>query len=105
MGKVTTLFKTTVLFLGFAVVSNTASAQQEVSAASSRSQTATTKTTNVQNVNQSGKAELPYLNYKGISDNEKAKAAWIKDNPEAYKKFVGAPAQPQKTTTTDSKKQ
>ncbi|MBK7149290.1 MAG: hypothetical protein IPH78_10840 [Bacteroidetes bacterium] len=101
MGKVTTLFKATILFFGFAVLSNTASAQQEVSSASSRSQTAATKTTNVQN----GKAELPYINYKGIADNDKAKAAWIKDNPEAYKKFVGAPVQPQKNTTTDSKKQ
>jgi hypothetical protein len=28
--------------------------------------------------------ELPYYNYKGISDLDKAKAAWIADHPEDY---------------------
>jgi len=29
--------------------------------------------------------QLPYYNYKGISDLEAAKEAWINENPEAYK--------------------
>jgi hypothetical protein len=105
MGKVTTLFKTTVLFFVCSVFVNAANAQQEATPASSRAQSGTSKTSNVENINKTGKATLPYLNYKGIADKEQAKAAWIKDNPEAYEKFKNAPAQPQRTTTTDSKKQ
>jgi hypothetical protein len=30
----------------------------------------------------------PYINYKGISDPEQAKAEWIKDNPEEYQMML-----------------
>ena len=33
-------------------------------------------------------ADLPFYNYKGISDLEQAKAAWIADNPEEYNKML-----------------
>lgn len=32
-------------------------------------------------------APLPYINYKGISNPEQAKAEWIKDNPEEYQQM------------------
>ncbi len=31
----------------------------------------------------------PYHNYKGIQDSDKAKRAWIKDNPEKYAEMQG----------------
>lgn len=39
---------------------------------------------------QDGNASLVYYNYKGITNLEEAKAAWIKDNPETYKKMIEA---------------
>lgn len=39
-------------------------------------------------VDQSPVTDLPFYNYKGISDLEQAKAAWVADFPEEYKKLV-----------------
>lgn len=36
----------------------------------------------------STETQLPYYNYKGITDLEAAKEAWIKDNPETYKMLL-----------------
>ncbi|MPM27651.1 hypothetical protein SDC9_74164 [bioreactor metagenome] len=30
---------------------------------------------------------LPYVNYKGISDPDQAKAEWVRENPEEYQKL------------------
>ena len=32
--------------------------------------------------------QLPYINYKGISDPEAAKEKWIQENPEEYAKLL-----------------
>ena len=42
---------------------------------------------------------LPYINYRGITNPDQAKEAWIKDNPEAYKKLFTPAATPTVTDT------
>lgn len=37
---------------------------------------------------QTPESTIPYLNYKGISNSEQAKAEWINDNPEAYQELL-----------------
>jgi len=42
--------------------------------------------------------DLPYYNYKGITDLDKSKATWIADNPEEYQKMLGQPVIQNKPT-------
>lgn len=51
------------------------------------------KTTEVKaEKSQTPEATIPYLNYKGISNSEQAKAEWINDNPEAYQELLNQSA-------------
>lgn len=54
---------------------------------------------------QDGNASLVYYNYKGITNIEEAKVAWIKDNPEAYKKMIEASTNRKAVAPTTTTKQ
>jgi|WetSurMetagenome_2_1015567.scaffolds.fasta_scaffold158450_2 hypothetical protein len=48
-------------------------------------------------------SDLPYYNYKGISDLEQAKTAWIKDYPEEYNKMKGQKVAASNITSVSSR--
>jgi len=81
MSKISNFPKLLTLVIRCAVYINSAQAQQAATEAASRTgakpRTAVSFTAN----------QPVYFNYKGITNLEEAKVAWIKDNPELYEKM------------------
>lgn len=74
-------------------ISNNAMSQQLTNGAkqvhkSAQIQQKSVQTPTVQSATNAADAHLPYFNYKGITNLDDAKQAWIKDNPEAYKAIL-----------------
>ena len=81
MSKISNLSKLLTLVILCAFYINSVQAQQVATQAASKTgskpRTAVSNTSN----------QPVYFNYKGITNLEEAKVAWVKDNPELYKKM------------------
>ncbi len=87
MKKTTTLLRLLVLIFSSAIFASTAVAQQATDARTTKTASKSIAPT-VQAKGNKQASDLPYYNYKGITDKELAKVTWKKDNPEAYRKWV-----------------
>ena len=86
MKKTTTLGRLLVLIFGSVIFTSTIVAQQATDARITKTPSKANVAPAVQAKGNKQASDLPYYNYKGIANLEQAKVAWIKDNPEAYKK-------------------
>lgn len=88
MKKTTTLGKLLVLIFGSVIFTSTIVAQQATDARTTKTACKANVAATVQSKGNKQASDLPYYNYKGITDMELAKVTWKKDNPEAYRKWV-----------------
>ena len=89
MKKTTTMSTLMTVILLLAFFGNTASAQQvATSKASTKAEYLKETQQHAATVTGKNTTGLIYENYKGLTNLAEAKVAWVKDNPELYKKMT-----------------